>query len=123
MGDIMNRIPLVLDLSALVGLEVIQVAIGQYEVIIQLHPIGAIRLEGGWTLKDKDGRLIDHSMEHSERDAWRIHKIIGSKISECIVRDEKHLDISFDGFSLEIEDDSDQYETFSIDHPLVKLYV
>jgi hypothetical protein len=48
----MNRIPKDLDLSPLSGLEVIQVAIGQNEVILQFHPVGAIRLEGAWTLKE-----------------------------------------------------------------------
>jgi hypothetical protein len=119
----MNRIPLSLDLSPLVGLEIIQVSIGQNEVILVFHPAGFIRLEGDWILKENDGRIIDQSMEHSERDAWRIHKIIGSKISECIIRDERHLDILFDGYILEIEDDSDHYETFAIEHPLIKLYV
>ena len=89
----MNRIPQDLDLSPLSGLEVIQVAIGQNEVILQFHPVGAIRLEGAWMLKDKEGSLVDQSLEHSERDAWRIHKVIGRKISRCVVRDARRLDV------------------------------
>ena len=119
----MNRIPKGLDLTPLRGLEVIQVAIGQYEVILQFHPTGAITLEGAWVLKDKEGTLVDQSMEHSARDAWRIHKIIGRKISECVVKDDRHLDVHFEDLVLEIEDDSDHYETFSIEHPMLKLYV
>jgi len=119
----MNRIPIDLDLSPLIGLEIIQVAIGQNEVVIQLYPTGAIRLEGSWMLKDKGGEIIDQSMDHSEREVWRIHKIIGRKILDCIVRDEKHLDLLFDDFILQLEDDSDHFETFSIEHLSLKLYV
>ncbi len=119
----MNRIPLNLDLSPLVGLEIIQVSIGQNEVILVLYPVGFIRLEGDWFLKDKDGRIIDQSMEHSSRDAWRIHKVIGCRISESIIKDERNLDILIDCYILQIKDDSDHYESFAIEHPSLKLYV
>jgi len=39
------------------------------------------------------------------------------------VRDEKHLDLLFDDFILQLEDDSDHFETFSIEHLSLKLYV
>lgn len=119
----MNRIPKDLDLSPLCGLEVIQVAIGHNEVILQFHPTGTITLEGAWTLKDKEGGIVDQAMEHSQRDAWRIHKVIGRKILKFVIKDERRLDVHFEGFVLEIEDDSDHYETFSIEHPTLKLYV
>ena len=119
----MHRIPKSLDLAPLLGLEVIQVAIGHNEVIFNFHPEGMIRVEGGWVLKAEDGAVIDLSMEHADRDAWRVHKIIGCKIVKCMVRDDQHLDIFFDGAVLEIQDDSDHYETFAIEHPALKLYV
>jgi hypothetical protein len=119
----MHRIPKSLDLAPLCGLEVIQVAIGQNEVILRFHPEGAIRLEGAWILKDADGAVIDRSMEHADRDAWRVPKVLGRKIMQCVVRDDRHLDVFFDGAVLAIEDDSDHYETFSIEHSALKLYV
>ena len=119
----MHRIPKSLDLAPLLGLEVIQVEIGQNEVIFNFFPDGMIRLEGGWILKGEDGTVIDHSMEHAARDAWRVHKVLGCKIVKCVVRDDQHLDIFFDGAVLEIQDDSDNYETFAIEHPALKLYV
>ena len=119
----MHRIPKSLDLAPLCGLEVVQLAIGQNEVTLLFHPEGAIRLEGAWVLKGADGAVIDRSMEHGDRDAWRAHKVIGRKIVQCVVRDERHLDVFFDGAVLEIEDDSDHYETFAIEHSSLKLYV
>lgn len=41
----MHRIPLTLDLTAIRGLEVIQISVGRREVIVKLHPSGAIRSE------------------------------------------------------------------------------
>jgi hypothetical protein len=119
----MNPFPKDLDFAPLVGLEVIQISIGQNEVIIRFNPVCSILLGGNWKLKDKQGVVIDRSMEHSERDSWRIHKLLGRKIDDCVVVDERHLDILFDGFDLEVEDDDDHYETFSIEHPLLKLYI
>lgn len=119
----MHRFSKSLDLAPLCGLEVIQVGIGQNEVIFCFHPEGAIRLEGAWILKDEHGAVIDRSMEHADRDAWRVHKVLGRKIAKCVVRDDRHLDIFFDGAVLEIEDDSDHYETFAIEHSALKLYV
>lgn len=119
----MRRIPKSLDLAPLLGLEVIQVAVGLNEVIFRFHPEGVIRLEGAWMLKDEAGAVIDRSMEHAARDAWRVHKALGRKIEKCVVRDDRHLDVFFDGAVLEIEDDSDHYETFAIEHSALKLYV
>ncbi len=119
----MHRIPKGLDLSPLVGLEITSLSIGQHEVILRFHPEGSVRMEGAWTLKDKKGIIIDESMEHADRDSWRIHKLLGSKIAKCVVRDGQHLDVHFDDYVLEIEDDSDHYETFAIEHPALKLYV
>lgn len=91
----MHRLPKSLDLTPLCGLEVIQVIIGQNEVILLFHPEGVIRLEGAWILKDEDGAVIDRSMEHADRDAWRVHKVLGRKIMQCVVRDERYLDVFF----------------------------
>jgi hypothetical protein len=99
------------------------VAISHNEVILCFHPEGAIRLEGVWILKGEDGAVIDRSMEHAERDVWRVHKVLGRKIVRCVVRDDRHVDVFFEGSVLEIEDDSDHYETFSIEHSALKLHV
>ncbi|MBI2512552.1 MAG: hypothetical protein HYV96_11265 [Opitutae bacterium] len=119
----MHRIPKSIDLTPLLGLEVMQIAISQNEVIFRLHPEGEIRLEGAWILKRGDKTVIDRSMEHAKRDAWCVHEILGNKITRCVVRDERHLEVHFADAVLEIEDDSDYYETFAIEHSALKLYV
>lgn len=119
----MNRIPRNTDLSFLHGLEVIQVCLGQHEIILRLHPEGAIRVEGAWLLKDGTGCVIDRKTEQSIRESSKLHKLLGRTITNCSVRDETHLDVYFGTWVLELEDDSNQYETFAIEHSAMKLYV
>jgi hypothetical protein len=118
-----HRFPPNLDLGPLLGLEVVQVAIGQNEVIVIFAPQGMMRLEGAWVLRDREGEEIDRSTEHSIRDAWRVPRLLGRKLSGFVLRDESTLVLSFDGVRLEIEDDSDHYETFAFEHPLLTFYV
>jgi hypothetical protein len=119
----MHRIPHDLDLSPIRSLEVTQISVGQHEVIISFSPEGSITLEGGWVLKDKSGTVIDRSMEHSDRDSWSLHKILGKRVEGWEVKDSQHLDISIGDFTLEIEDSFDRYESFSIIHPGIQVHV
>jgi hypothetical protein len=99
------------------------VAIGEHELIIRFHPEGAITIEGHWLLKDERGVIIDRSIEHADRNSWSIPKILGKNISKCEVKDDRHLVIFFGGLELQIEDSSDQYESFTVEHAGLKLYV
>jgi hypothetical protein len=117
------RIPTDLDLKSLCGLTVVQVALGEHEVIINLHPEGSITLLGGWSLNSRSGAVIDRSMENAKRETSSIHKILGMKIRGWRVKDDRHLSLSIGEFDLEIEDSSDQYESFSISHGELSLIV
>jgi hypothetical protein len=119
----MHRITSDIDLSPLIGLEVTQVGVGRFEMILSLHPEGSITIEGEWTLRETSGAVVDRKMEHSQRGVWRLPVLLGKKILRCTVKNETHLEIEFNGFVLDLEDSSKQYESFSINHPALKLYV
>jgi hypothetical protein len=121
--NVMHRIPHDLDLSVMRGLEVTQIATGQHQVIVRFSPEGSITLEGSWVLKDNVGKIIDRSMEHSDRASWSLHKLLGKKVEGWKVKHSQHLDVFFGDLTLEIEDSSDRYESFSIVHSGLKLYV
>lgn len=110
------------DFSPLLGSEVVQVCIGQNEVILNLHPVGFLRIEGDWTLAE-EGRVVDRWCEFADRTEWRIPALAGRKILGVVVRDDRHLEIQFERATLVIEDDSDHYEAFAVEHPALKLYV
>jgi len=98
----MHRIPLNLDLTAIRGLEVIQIGVTQHEVIIKLHPASSITLEGGWLLRDAAGAVVDRSMEHGRRKELKLHRLIGLR--------------------LEIRSAPERLESFSIMHPGLNLF-
>lgn len=120
----MYRIPADFDWSVLEGLEVIQVCIDQFNLLLQLHPKGSINLQCEWSLRDSAGIGIDRHIEHSERKSWRVHCLLAKKITKCIRASERVLIFEFEGgFVLTIEDDSDQYESFSIQVGEHSIYV
>jgi hypothetical protein len=118
----MHRIPLNLDLTAIRGLEVIQISLGQHEVIIKLHPASSITLEGGWVLRTAAGRIVDRSMEHGRRKDLKLHRLIGQRVEGAEVLDDHHMRISFGDLKLEISSAPDRPESFSIMHPGFTLF-
>ncbi len=113
----MHRFPENTDLSFLFDYEVTLVAIGQFQVQIELDPQGTINLTGGWALKSAEGRIIDSSRPHGERANWKIPWLLGKKITGFQVMDERRICIVFDTLVLEVIDDSDEVETFAIALP------
>jgi hypothetical protein len=119
----MHRIPEGTDFSPLLGSEVTSISLGMHEINLCFHPEGSIRMEGAWSLKNQDGATVDTAMEHADRETWQVHKILGKKITSCVAQAKDRLVIQFEDYTLEIEDDSDHYECFAIEHPKLKLYV
>ena len=113
-----------LDLGFLVGLEVTQICVGQNELILRCHPIGAITIEGEWRLLNTEGVEVDQRIDHSERETSRIHKLLGERIDEYKIVSDRLLELRFSGgWVLLVEDSSDQYESFSIQYKDFSLFV
>jgi hypothetical protein len=67
----MHGVPDTVPLKPFVGLEFNQIALGRYQTQFHCAGAGSIHLEGRWEFREADGTLVDASMEHEKRDAWR----------------------------------------------------
>lgn len=111
----MYKFPSDLDLSHLIGCEVVQISLAPYNLFIQLEPENHINIEGVWRLYDSSGNLVDEGNGQDEKDAYRIHRLLTHKIEQYIVVNPTTLALIFENkWKLEIVDDSDQYESCSI---------
>jgi hypothetical protein len=120
----MYGLPKTLDLSFLNNLEVEQVCIDRFNVLLQFYPTGSLNMQCGWALSDTTGKEVDRHIAHDEREFWRIHKLLGKKIHKSIIVSERQLNLEFEsGYCLSIFDDSDQYETFNIQYKDLSIYV
>ena len=72
-------------------------------------------VEGGWKLFDPSGALIDSAMEHREREHYALHVLLGHGISDFSIDAPRSFQLIFDsGHRLNIYDDNEHYETFSV---------
>lgn len=111
----MYGVPSDLPLDRFVGKDCTMIAISPFQIDFTFQEAGIISVFGRWELRDRSGRLIDQEYEPDDRDCYRVHRIFGSSV----VRYELDAPASFtlhfeNGYSLTIFDDSEQYESFSI---------
>jgi hypothetical protein len=113
-----HGVPADLDLTFLNGAELIQVCLGQYQLVFQFHPAHSISVEGSWDLLDSTGALIDgakRSDDWRDRPPYHLHRLLGRRVTDAEVAAPEWFALRFEsGESLRIFDDSDQYESFSI---------
>jgi hypothetical protein len=101
-----------LNLSHLIKDELIQICIGENELIFNFHSNNSITILGEWSLINKECHEIDKCEEHSNRKAYYIHNLLGKKIEAYNIVNPSQLNLNFEGgYTLEIYDDSDQYES------------
>ena len=75
----------------------------------------SIGVEGGWELRDGYGGIIDHSKPNAERDAYRVHGLLGQAVVGTALDAPRSFGLRFaSGEELRILDDSDRYESFPI---------
>ena len=117
----MYGVPAHLPLARFVGCECHFIGIGAVQ--IQFHflrgengeAFGSINPEGKWELRDQTGAIIDESIEHSERRAYRVHKIIGLPVVGFALDPPRSFTLYFSrDYSLTIYDDNEHYESFSL---------
>ena len=113
----MYGVPQDLDLSAFREAELERVDLGQYILHLRFgadaSPI--IAIEGHWELRASDGRLLDQQMEPAERDAYRLHVLLGRTVIGTEINAPESFLLRFDsGHTLRIFDRSRDYESFSI---------
>jgi hypothetical protein len=111
----MHGVPTDLDLSALEGAELIQVCLGFNDVQFHFRPIGHISVVGRWEFFDDAGVSADHGMESEARPPYQLHRLLGENIVQITLAPEA-IDLRFgNGDRLRLNDDSEQYESFTID--------
>jgi hypothetical protein len=95
-----------------------QVCIGEGQVILNFHPSGYISIEGHWELLAADGQYLDSGQEHSTRDCYRIHAILGIPITSFRIDSPSSFTLLFQsGHSLTIYDSSSHYESCTVSLP------
>jgi len=111
----MHGVPKDLDLSKLIGRNLDQVAIGEFQIQFVFDRDFNISVEGHWELRDVNGELIDAAVDNSQRDEYRIHRLLGLEVSRWAIKPPKSITIGFlNGMKLEVFDSSSEYESFSI---------
>ncbi len=117
--------PLGLDLNPFVGSSLDQIGIGAHQVSFRFSGpwgVGDARLdvEGKWALYDSNGAVVDRSLEDdqkpSDREAYRIHRVLGHTVLRFALDPPRSLTLTFDdGSYLTVWDDSDSYESFHVE--------
>ena len=119
----MYGVPRDLDLSRFVGPKLIQVCLGEFQVQFHFQAAGSVGSDGmlhigverHWELRDESGRIVDRAEPNSEREAYRLHRLLGRAVVRTAVDAPRSFALRFaSGEELRVFDDSDQYESFSI---------
>ena len=100
-----------LNLSHLVGKSLIQIGIGENEIVFSFENDQTIVVSGKWELM-QDQTLIDQSCEDLERKSYVIHGLLGKEIISYKIISNTQLNIELnDSYQLTIYDDSTEYES------------
>ena len=111
----MYGVPPDLSLERFVGTTLVQVGLGEFQIQFHFHPEGEIAVEGRWELRDQAGRLVDQAQATADRDVYRVHQLLGRKVTGARVDAPKSIALQFDsGHRLEVFDSSQEYESFTI---------
>jgi len=116
----MHGVPADLDLSQFVGAELARIDLGQFilhfRFAAEASPV--IAVEGHWELRAPDGGLLDRQIDPADRDAYRIHVLLGRTVVGTEVDPPASFALLFDaGHTLRIFDSSRLYESFAIEPP------
>jgi hypothetical protein len=113
----MYGVPPDLPLDRFLGQNCTLIAIGSVEIRFMFPSSGdiCVYIHGRWEVCDDCGRMIDRTREHAERTCYFVHKILESPVHRYAIDAPVSFTLYFEnGYSLTIFDDSEQYESFSI---------
>lgn len=110
----MFRIPQNLDLSRIVGSDLNQVRLGRYDVQFIFDSKTTIAVESRVTVLEKDVAIADWNSERNWNNL-KFQQIVNATVVGYAVKDERTLEIRFsENLTLQLFDDSDQYESMQI---------
>jgi hypothetical protein len=111
----MYGVPRDLSLQGLHGATLIQVAIGEFQIQFHFEPAVELAVEGRWELRDPSGRLVDHAEANAARDVYRVHQLLGRRVTASRVDAPDSIALVFDGgHTLTVFDSSREHESFTI---------
>ena len=112
----MYGVPADLNLAPFLRATLTQIALGEFQIQFRFDPEGTISVEGKWELRASNGSIVDEfSRTDFSRDAYRVHVILGKQVIHTQVDAPDSFSLHFaTGHLLTIWDDSQQYESFSI---------
>jgi hypothetical protein len=116
----MYGVPENLDLRPFQGDYLELVSIGPYMLHFGFGKGGRISVSGNWQLKDGAGKVLDQAIEETgqpwKRDCYRVHALLMATVTRSEVDPPRSFTLFFDnGMSMTVFDDSEQYESFSIE--------
>jgi hypothetical protein len=110
-------------LGQFVGAELVQVALGEYQVQFHFQAPGGSRamaylgVDGAWEFRDATGAVVDRAVPNAERDAFRLHRLFGRAVVSYAAHPPRSFALRFaSGDELWVFAEPDGYESFSI-HP------
>ena len=121
----MYGVPADLPLGMFENATLIQICLS--EVQLQFHfqsvdyrwpgPTGPeIAVTGDWELRDASGQIVDRDESNAEREAYRLHRLLGKQVVGTEIDPPRSFALKFeDGHVLRIFDSSEHYESFLID--------
>jgi hypothetical protein len=117
----MRGVPANLDLAVFHGTVLVQIYLGEFQLQFKFQAERSvddgpnISVEGYWEFRNSIGEIIDQAMDHSARATYQVHLLLGHAVANSRVTPPVSFVLVFDdGSSLTVFDDSDQYESFSI---------
>lgn len=111
----MYGVPKDLPLDCFLGQECTLIAIGRFEIRFMFPSRDNICVYGKWEVSDGTGKVIDRARDHDGRASYCVHKIIDSPVHRYSIDVPRSFTLFFEnGYSLTVFDDSEQYESFSI---------
>jgi len=116
----MHGVPADLDLSGFMGAIIERIDLGQFILHFRFaaEPARVIGVEGDWEFRAPNGDLLDHQMDPSNRDTYRLHLLLGKEVTGHVVDAPLSFTLAFgSGHTLRIYDRSREYESFSIEPP------
>ena len=119
----MYGVPADLDLRRFVGARLDEIGLGEFIVQFRFQAADTVGqqgslllgVEGKWVLLDNAGTVIDESQSNAGREAYRLHRLLGQSVVTAEVDSPESIVLRFgSGYELRVFDDSQQYESFSI---------
>ena len=102
-------------LSKLQGADVIQICVGQYQLVLSFQSAPAVCVEGRCELLEPDRGIADVWESNARSKSFRFLELLGQRVDQVTIDTPRSFKLAFNnGLTFRVVDNSDQYETFSV---------